>query len=126
VIRLPAALVLSLSLPAPAAPVFGRVERDEGGHIVRHRARILEFQRRARCPATGQRGGKCPGHVVDHVVPLCAGGRDTPANMQYQQAELARAKDVLELQLCGARVSPEKVVAAWCRLGIASGAACER
>jgi hypothetical protein len=34
--------------------------------------------------------------VVDHVVPLKRGGTDTPANMQWQTAEDAKAKDRIE------------------------------
>jgi len=33
------------------------------------------------CPATGKFERHCPGYVVDHVVPLCAGGPDKPENM---------------------------------------------
>ena len=108
-----------LSLLLAAAP-----PRDKDGHILRDRSAVRQFQREAWCPSTGKRGGKCPGYVVDHPEPLCAGGKDAPSNMQYQRADLARAKDVLELQLCGVRVSKRSVVRAWCVLGIATGDAC--
>jgi hypothetical protein len=38
--------------------------------------------------------------VVDHIVPLCAGGAGTPANMQWQTVANAKAKDVQELKFC--------------------------
>jgi len=36
------------------------------------------------CPATGKATGACPGWVVDHIKPLCAGGADRPTDMQWQ------------------------------------------
>ena len=41
-----------------------------------------------------------PGHVVDHQIPLCAGGPDTPANMQWQAAAASYQKDAFERALC--------------------------
>jgi hypothetical protein len=41
--------------------------------------------------------------VVDHIVPLCAGGADRPRNMQWQTIAAARAKDVEERALCRRR-----------------------
>lgn len=41
-----------------------------------------------------------PGYERDHIVPLCAGGPDTPDNMQYQPLAEARKKDVLERRMC--------------------------
>ncbi len=38
----------------------------------------------------------CPGFVIDHVVALKHGGRDVPANMQWQPREAALAKDRVE------------------------------
>ena len=43
------------------------------------------------------------GYVVDHVVPLCAGGADAPSNMQWQTVEEARVKDRQERATCAAR-----------------------
>jgi len=59
-----------------------------------------EFQRQQPCPETGATKGKCPGYVVDHVIPLCAGGPDSPANMQWQTVQDAKAKDKLEWEQC--------------------------
>lgn len=43
-----------------------------------------------------------PGFVVDHVLPLCAGGPDTPANMQWQRRAESKVKDRYEVALCAA------------------------
>ncbi len=42
------------------------------------------------------------GHVVDHIVPLCAGGPDAVENMQWQRADVALQKDRYEKALCQA------------------------
>lgn len=52
------------------------------------------------CPATGRHRGRCPGWIVDHVIPLCAGGADAPENMRWQTEERAHAKDRIEFQYC--------------------------
>lgn len=59
-----------------------------------------EFQRLNPCPANGARRGPCPGYVVDHVVPLCAGGADAPRNMQWQERAESFAKDIQERRQC--------------------------
>jgi hypothetical protein len=52
------------------------------------------------CPATGKARGACPGYVVDHIKPLCAGGVDRPSNMQWQTVKEAKIKDRLEAREC--------------------------
>lgn len=59
-----------------------------------------EFQRATPCPATGEHRGKCPGYVIDHVMPLCAGGPDHASNMQWQTVEDAKIKDRDERRTC--------------------------
>jgi hypothetical protein len=61
---------------------------------------VRQFRASHPCPATGRASGPCPGYVVDHVEPLCAGGADRPANMQWQAVEDAKRKDVEERRLC--------------------------
>lgn len=81
------ALLLSLALAQPAE--------------ARDRNVVREFQRVTICPATGH-AGRCPGYIVDHVIPLCAGGPDAITNMQYQTIEAARLKDRAEARQCAA------------------------
>lgn len=54
------------------------------------------------CPATGLTKLPCPGYVIDHVVPLCAGGLDQHVNMQWQTVEDAKVKDRDERRMCSA------------------------
>jgi hypothetical protein len=60
------------------------------------------FKREHPCPATGLRRGPCPGYVIDHVQPLCAGGPDKRANMQWQTVPDGLRKDAAERRLCRA------------------------
>lgn len=61
-----------------------------------------EFARAVPCPSTWRYIPHCPGYVIDHVVPLCAGGADTPVNMQWQNREQSLVKDREERRLCAA------------------------
>ena len=40
------------------------------------------------------------GYVVDHIVPLCAGGADAPGNMQWQTYAQSKVKDINEVHMC--------------------------
>ena len=40
------------------------------------------------------------GYVIDHAIPLCAGGLDAPSNMQLQTVEAAKVKDRWEKTYC--------------------------
>jgi hypothetical protein len=79
-----------------SAPQCASCERDEQGRIRRNPSARREFVREHPCPATGKSSGRCPGYVVDHVVPLKRGAADTPDNMQWQTREDAKAKDRVE------------------------------
>jgi len=89
-----AALAISLGLTFSAAAA----ERSSGQRAA--------FQREHPCPATGERRGPCPGWVVDHIHPLCAGGADHPDNLQWQTVAEARVKDRQERELCRRRSAP--------------------
>lgn len=90
-----------MSLPARAAIVLLVLLAPGGaGATERSSAQTRAFQRENPCPANGARRGPCPGHVIDHIWPLCAGGEDLPSNMQWQTVEDAKAKDRDEHRLC--------------------------
>lgn len=89
IVQLALATLLAIATPADAKQP-------------RSAAAKAEFKRQSPCPATGQPRGACPGWIVDHIVPLCAGGADTPENMQWQTVEDAKAKDRIELSTCRA------------------------
>lgn len=78
-----------------AAPVAAGTHRSK--------AERAAFQREHPCPSTGKPRGRCPGYVVDHIKPLCAGGPDKPWNMQWQSIADAKAKDRGERAQCAKR-----------------------
>lgn len=82
-------LALIVAMVIAASPSFARSKTVRA-----------EFQRLYPCPSTEKPRGACPGWVVDHVVPLCAGGADAPRNMQWQTVEDAKAKDREERKSC--------------------------
>jgi hypothetical protein len=65
---------------------------------VQHRSRATV---RAFLKAQGYPHGR-PGHVVDHKIPICAGGLDTLDNMQLQEVQASYRKDTYERALCAA------------------------
>ncbi len=71
-------------------------QRDKYGRIRRDPHARRDFMRLHPCPSTGRSKGKCPGYVVDHIVPLKRGGIDHPSNMQWQTVADAKAKDKIE------------------------------
>lgn len=66
----------------------------------RSRLVVAEFKRHHPCPSTSDPRVRCPGYVVDHITPLCAGGADQADNMQWQTVDAARLKDRQEWRLC--------------------------
>lgn len=81
---------LAMAMLAPS--VEARIERD--------RAQVRAFRADHPCPATGRTRGACPGHHVDHIVPLCAGGADRPENMQWISKEDHRWKTFVDVREC--------------------------
>jgi hypothetical protein len=71
------------------------------GRILRSRAPVRRFIRETPRPERCSPPARC---VVDHVIPLCAGGPDDPANMAWMGVEDARVKDRLEVAMCRARL----------------------
>jgi 5-methylcytosine-specific restriction endonuclease McrA len=88
------ALLSALLLFAAAVPAESKPSRS-----AQQRA---TFIKNTTCPATGVTGKRCPGYVVDHVKPLCAGGSDHWSNMQWQTLAEAKKKDRQEAAECRA------------------------
>lgn len=66
----------------------------------RHASTVSAFRKLYPCPLTGKAQRTCPGYVVDHVIPLCAGGPDAVENMAFQTVAASYKKDVLERAIC--------------------------
>lgn len=64
---------------------------------------VRAFRKQHPCPATQRTTGACPGWVVDHLWPLCAGGPDETWNMAWQRADDAKRKDNIERAVCAAQ-----------------------
>lgn len=86
--------------PAPYAPPRAPTEAELIATPHRSSAARREFARTHPCPATGRAALPCPGYVIDHITPLACGGPDQPANMQWQTADDAKAKDRWERRPC--------------------------
>lgn len=79
--------------------LFGSVQLASAEEVRSHTA-LRHFAKANPCPANSQRITHCPGYVIDHVVPLCAGGKDAPENMQWQEYKESLLKDKTERELC--------------------------
>lgn len=80
------------ALALQTAPADARQERSS--------AAKREFRSAHPCPSSEKKRGPCPGYVIDHIEPLCAGGPDRSSNMQWQTIEEAKRKDRWERELC--------------------------
>lgn len=61
---------------------------------------IRQFRAVEPCPSTGALKGACPGWQVDHIVALCLGGADHPANLQWIEVELHKIKTADDVREC--------------------------
>jgi hypothetical protein len=93
-LRLTTCVILGLSFLSVDAEAKQRQPRDAYAKKI--------FKLSHPCPATGERRGRCPGYIIDHVEPICAGGADIPRNMQWQTVKEAKAKDLDEKRQCAA------------------------
>ena len=75
----------------PAIKCVGCPE-DSQGLPQRNPHAERDFKRLQPCPSTGKTSGRCPGWVVDYVVPLKDGGLDDPTNLQWRWAPATKAR----------------------------------
>lgn len=61
------------------------------------------FQKQNPCPANGLHRGPCPGWQIDHIKPLCAGGKDRVRNMQWLTVAEHKAKTRKDVRRCRLR-----------------------
>jgi hypothetical protein len=96
--RAPRAPKSSLSQPRVSQPRVAKPRKAKPRAVRPPRSsnQRRAFQRGNPCPSTGRTSGRCPGYVVDHVVPLKRGGADHPSNMQWQTKDQAKRKDRIE------------------------------
>jgi hypothetical protein len=87
-----ARVLVAVALMGLSCPAEARVERSA--------AAVREFRRAHLCPSTGLKTGPCPGWIVDHLWPLCAGGADKAWQMQWQSEADAKRKDRNERFIC--------------------------
>ena len=70
------------------------IPRDKHGKIKRNMQERKHFM-----IISGYPKGR-PGYVVDHIIPLCACGRDVAENMQWQSIQESKLKDKWERKQC--------------------------
>lgn len=94
----PDALDLAIVL---TAIVFASIWTDfVSATDIRDPAQVRLFRKANPCPITNSTKGACHGWVVDHMLPLCAGGKDRPSNMRWQPVKESYVKDAEERKLC--------------------------
>ena len=96
-------LMTWISIPLAMALAFTAADVDAHTKGPRSQTQRDAFTRLHPCPITGKALGACPGYVVDHIKPLCAGGADRPDNMQWLTRAEAKAKDRVAIKNCRKR-----------------------
>jgi hypothetical protein len=71
---------------------------------------VYRFRKGDLCPVTQNIRGACAGYQVDHIEPLCAGGADHRANMQWLTVAEHRAKTRADARRCRLLRQPKKVL----------------
>jgi len=76
----------------------------------RSTAKVYKYKSTHICPSTHKYSIKCPGYIVDHIIPLSCGGPDKTWNMQYQKIKDSYQKDIWERKICqfGQRYTKKK------------------
>jgi hypothetical protein len=83
-----ALILMMLPFPSLAVSSSGCTQRSPK----RSAAVVREFRKANPCPATGKTRGACHGFQIDHIRPLCCGGKDGPSNMHWLSVADHKAK----------------------------------
>lgn len=81
-------------------PLIAAASNTAVARIERSAKELRAFRHGNACPATGRRAGACPDWAVDHVEPLCSGGEDKAANMQWISGPDHRFKTLVDVREC--------------------------
>lgn len=81
-------------ITAIIATVIGIVVAIDAPAPARDRAQVRAFLRQQGLDAVPE------GYHVDHIIPLCAGGADSPENMQLLPIDVHREKTRIDLRWC--------------------------
>lgn len=73
---------------------------DADAKQARNKSVLRAFVKYEACPATGLRRLPCPGWQIDHILALCAGGRDAVENLQWLTREAHREKTRVDVRWC--------------------------
>jgi hypothetical protein len=92
------ASLIAWALIETAHPIDVEPQRDAGQREL--------FVKRYACPVNGKHQEACPGWVVNYVKPLCAGGADRVANMQWQTVATAKRKAREAQKICAKPKKP--------------------
>lgn len=69
-------------------------------HQKRSQAMRAVFVATHPCPSPEGTKTACPGYQVDHIIAICAGGRDAPENMQWLTVAAHKEKTRSDVQTC--------------------------
>ncbi len=89
----------ALRLPACAAVIAAILATACACPEKRSRTERAAFVAAHPCPVANN-GRNCPGHEVDHITPLCAGGADKSENMQWLTIDAHREKTRKDIAGC--------------------------
>lgn len=111
---------MKLSIFTALLLTFTIAEASTYAVVTRNPAVIAKFKELNFCPATNIKAtpGKpisyhCSGYVVDHGIPLCAGGKDALYNLRYQEEKDALIKDRDEVTLCNLLGAQDRQIKAY-------------
>jgi hypothetical protein len=86
-------IFLTLLLPAISFADCDGCAPDGKRHIKYSNKTVHKFKKSHPCPSTRRTFGKCPGYVIDYIVPLKNGGEDIASNMKWLTKTEAKTRN---------------------------------